>query len=142
MIQERIDHAKRNRAVCEYLRGTEYYDWIVTTAFYTVVQYTMGALFPLKIFHNGEERSFATISQYYQFREEECADFTSKHSMQSNLVAERLPDLRFVYRKLQNKSHFARYSSYRISKDEADYMHGLMVRIAEECERVITRQTS
>ncbi|MEJ7683795.1 MAG: hypothetical protein WKG06_39235 [Segetibacter sp.] len=47
--KERLDHAIHNENVCSYLElKKEYADWIITTAFYSALQFVSYKIFPLK----------------------------------------------------------------------------------------------
>lgn len=141
MIQARIEHARRNREVCEFLRDkTEYYDWVVTTAFYAALHYVHGVLFPLSLQHADRNVTFESLDAYASFRYNELADYSSKHTLQERLVADKLHDISYPYRKLRSVCHTARYINFRVQKSDAAHARNLMVRIAEECERMVARE--
>ena len=56
------EHAEHNESACDYLlQSGKYNDWVVTTAFYSAMQYLHNELFPLE-YNNAE---YSNFNSYY-----------------------------------------------------------------------------
>ena len=115
-------HAIHNENACDYLlQSGKFNDWVVTTAFYSAMQYLNYELFPLEI----QDEQYDNFNIYYDSL---CnyQGYTminnrpSKHQSMINLVHSRLPNCNRFYRWLHNESSNARYSNYNVSNQMAD----------------------
>ncbi len=65
-----LNHANHNAEVCEYLyKNTEYYDWIVTIAFYSSIYYCDYKIFPFEINIEGKKYTFSNLEAYHDQRQ-------------------------------------------------------------------------
>ena len=94
-INMSLNHARHNKEVFEFLRTStkRFYDWEVTTAFYTALQYVNAELFPKQYEHpiTKKIQNFESLDEYFRaFKQNDLE--TNKHRLLHNLVEEYLPD--------------------------------------------------
>ena len=133
-----LQHGKHNKEVFNYLRSSpnkRYYDWEITTAFYSALQYVNGALFPdnYEDPYNGQIRKFSSFEEYYS-RYKGIDNDTNKHRLLQQLVDEHLQDVRDDYRTLKDNCWTARYKNYQIEEEIADLAKECLENICEVCE--------
>lgn len=109
------EHGEHNEEVCDYLlNSAKYYDWVVTTAFYSALHYLRFELFPL----NAEGRTFSTFEVYYNHIKKQQK--VTKHKAMLDLTWSSRPDCYSFYKFLHDTCHTARYRDYKISKEIAE----------------------
>ncbi|MCR1795356.1 hypothetical protein [Leptospira sp. id769339] len=109
------EHAIHNEEVCSLLlKQKAFPDWVVTTAFYSALHYAEDLIFPLK---EGDS-SYDNISEY-----KVTLDYSkriSKHDLRLELIKKKLSGIYNEYRWLYEKSHKARYVTYKIDPEAAN----------------------
>jgi hypothetical protein len=120
-------HAKHNEKLCDHLDAlNDYYDWVVTTAFYTTLHYAEGKIFP-----TSGIPSYPDFESYYEAngRTLQC----SKHKAMSNLLRAKLPFAANAYNGLMDSCNNARYKNYQITQREAKTARERMAFVKKEC---------
>jgi len=111
----KIDHAKHNEEVCNFLSPQEnYIDWVITTAFYSAIHYVDHKLFPMKVNH--ESGSKFTIKSIDEYRNNFPKKGIDKHTYRAELVQSRCAPIHANFLWLRSASGTARYSNYIFSK--------------------------
>ncbi|MBD1434841.1 hypothetical protein H8B06_18605 [Sphingobacterium sp. DN00404] len=107
------DHGDRNLNLSEDLRrGNVYYDWCITTSFYSAIQFVEDKLFPLKL----EGKDCNNLSEA-----KIALRFKGRHETRLKLVYDHLGlNAGVKYQWLENKSRNARYISYKSTVAEAE----------------------
>lgn len=100
------EHGDRNLALAEILRnGLVYYDWCVTTAYYSSIQHFEGVLFPVKL----NDQLCKNIGEARK-----ALDYRGKHETRQQLVYKRFGrTIAMKYEWLENRSRVARYSTFK-----------------------------
>jgi len=110
------DHAEHNENACKYLyQSGIYYDWVVTTAFYSAMHYVHHDLFPMEFY----DESYENFNVYYGSRYNHLIDRPSKHQATIDLINNRLPNCKRFYRWLYDECYTARYNKYNVSLEMA-----------------------
>lgn len=129
---ERLNHALHNKAVCNYLElKQEFADWIITTAFYTSLQFVSHKIFPFSVpAIEGKDTSITNIDQYHSYNNPKRI---SKHDLLADLVAKHCNNIHPDYDWLLDMSMTALYIQYKQDTDVARYAQTLMKRIKKHC---------
>lgn len=118
-------HAQRNEKLCLSLnKEGEFYDWSITTAFYSALHYVQFEIFPL----NDGRRSFGSLDAYYNSIQ---GRKNSKHNVTIELVYEHLPEAGSKYKWLHDTCINARYHNYNIPKGVSDISISYLNKIKE-----------
>ncbi|MFW5805138.1 MAG: hypothetical protein ACOCVX_01290 [Bacteroidales bacterium] len=108
------------------LEGRIYYDWVVTTAFYSAIHAVDDKLMPLNI--NGYEcKEIEQVRNAYNMK--------GRHAARERLVTEKLREIRSKYKWLDDKSRYSRYTTYKVTPSEADKAKQLLDKIIEACTK-------
>ncbi len=108
----RLEHAERNLALCKQLlvQGV-YYDWVVTTAFYSSIHFVEHKLFVLEAGNCG-----FSSTEDYKIKNK----LQSPHQARLILVIQHLYPISRAYKELEIASRKARYSNYATTPTEAN----------------------
>lgn len=110
------NHAVRNQEVAQYLfDNTEYYDWVITSSFYSAINIVKYKIFPLIL--DGE--TFRTFERYKDEYQRSLP--ASPHTILQQLV-NKLPEMRAIrvdFKILYDECHSSRYKRYECSEEEA-----------------------
>lgn len=119
--------AKRNHELSsKLLEENVYYDWSVTTAFYSAVHYVEDVIFPIKI--NGE------VCNEIGSARRKC-NMEGRHATREKLVYKVMGSkVGATYQWLDDMSRTARYKTYKTNKNVAVKAKEFLKRIEEECE--------
>lgn len=130
--EERLNHGLHNETVCDYLElKNEFADWIITTAFYSALQFVSYYVFPIEITDkNGKKRVFGNIDSYYRVNNH---NRISKHNLLSDLVYHWNPKIADEYKWLLDMSMTARYQNYQQDKLISNKARSLLKKIKKEC---------
>lgn len=112
-MSSKFDHGERNIKLSQDLRsGNVYYDWSVTTAFYSAIQFVEHKIFPINL--SGVEcNNLAEAKKKLKFE--------GRHKTREYLVGKELGySLGAKYKWLEDKSRNARYVSFKITVAEAE----------------------
>lgn len=113
--QDRLNHARHNKEVCDHLdANTEYKDWVITTAFYSAMHYVLSNIFPLDDKDiNGKNATFGTFDAF-------CSHFRikngEKHKTIAHLVSVHCNKISTDYDHLKSICWTARYSVYQSNR--------------------------
>jgi hypothetical protein len=103
------EHARHNESLCDHLiEQKKWNDWIVTTAFYSALQYVDHRLFPLKV----KAVTYNSIENYCKSNR-----LKNKHEVRKELVYDHIRKISPSFRWLLNTCHTARYQNYRIAEE-------------------------
>lgn len=132
-MSKRLKHAKHNELACNSilnLKGEKFFDWVVTTAFYSCIHFVEHKLFPLQ----EVGKSFSTFNEYYNFSKSQNPKFgIDKHSFKSKLVRKYLTPISKDYEFLMNQCHTYRYSEYNVTEVMARLCVDKMNAIRDYC---------
>jgi len=110
-----LEHGKHNEEACDYLFiDKRFYDWVVTTAFYSALHYVHTKIFPFK----EGLINYTNFESYYIFKNSKEKNL-SKHSLTISLVVNKIPAVRTYYRRLYDMCMSARYKDYKTSYEQA-----------------------
>lgn len=113
MSKSKIEHAQRNKNLSQQLfEESFYYDWSITTAFYSSIHLIESKKLPFN-------KDGITFTNLYDFKSHyRCRCL---HSARLLLIQES-SDFKFYqkYKNLYDKCLSARYTSYKVTKDDAD----------------------
>lgn len=118
----RKQHAEHNEKACDYLLNSpDYYDWVVTTAFYSALHFVQHEIFPLseggKNYNNIDEYKTLTRSK------------DSKHNLTIKLVRRHISGAYPLYKWLHDSCMTARYKRYNTSLSSANQAKGHLTRL-------------
>ncbi|MGI9526349.1 MAG: hypothetical protein ACR2MS_04470 [Weeksellaceae bacterium] len=111
--KRRLTHAQRNKSLSEDLKlGGKYYDWVITTSFYSSIHFLENKLLPINI--GGVTcDSIQKVKNAYQQK--------GRHIARLKLIQINAPvDIAIGYKWLDDKSRFSRYTTYKVTVTEAD----------------------
>jgi hypothetical protein len=129
--KKKKEHALRNFDLCIKLFDEDKYkDWVITTAFYSAVQFVEYTIFPLVV----KKIEYSDFDEYYEANSKN--GFPNKHSVRKSLVSEQLPKIRSQYRDLFDECHTARYYNYDISPSKAIEAKKNIQFIKSECLKI------
>lgn len=132
-MSKRLKHAIHNESACNTLlnlKGEKYYDWVVTTAFYSCIHFVEHKMFPL----TEVGRVFGTFNEYYNFsKRQNPSKSIDKHTFKKNLVKKYLNSVAADYNFLLTQCMTSRYSDYQISEAMARMCVSKMNSIKKHC---------
>lgn len=128
MMSKKQEWGKRNHDLSlKLLSEGVYFDWAVTTAFYSAVQYVEDAIFPIKI--NGVHCTEIGAARG------EC-QLDGRHATRERLVYSVMGmTAGAFYKWLDDRSRTARYKTYKIDKSIADKAKDYLIKVVEACEK-------
>lgn len=129
---ERLNHALHNEAVCEYLQlKVEFPDWVITTAFYTALQFVSYKIFPFEVpTIGGKKTKIESLNEFYLYKTDRKM---SKHDLLADLVNKHCGVISPDYDWLLSMSMTARYSNYNHSREVALKSVNLVKKIKKYC---------
>ena len=129
---DRLNHALHNESVCDYLEiKVEFADWIITTAFYSSLQFVSYKIFPFEVPSiEGKKTKIDSIDDYYRYNNR---NKLSKHELLADLVEKHCPKISPDYDWLLSMSMNARYLSYQQDREIANRAKTLMKAIKKFC---------
>ena len=104
-------HGEHNESLSkELLGGKKYYDWVITTAFYSVIHLIEDKLLPITI--NGAQcENISKVRKAYKVQ--------GKHTARERLVSLEASSISTRYKWLDDRSRNARYTTFKITPAEA-----------------------
>jgi len=106
--QQHLDQALHNEEVCDFLHNdTDFYDWVVTTAFYAALHYVHFVIFPIRKTSGGTTHTIDTIGDYCRL----VSTKDNKHKVLTDLVYTHCRGIGTAYKSLLDMSFLARYES-------------------------------
>lgn len=111
--KNKLEHANRNKALAvKLLQESVYFDWVVTTSFYSSIHFIENHLFPTTIMDTTCDNLFDAQKKY---------NSANLHETRECLCQDKLTfDVALKYKWLSDNSKNARYTSYKISKAVAE----------------------
>jgi hypothetical protein len=129
--KKKREHALRNFDLCNKLLSEgKYNDWVITTAFYSAVQFVEYAVFPLVL----KQIEYSDFDEYYE--DYSNNGFPNKHAIRKRLVSDQVPKIRTHYRDLFDDCHTARYYCYNTSPSKAIEAKKTIEFIKSECLKI------
>lgn len=119
----RRTHGLRNEALCDKLHGDKsFYDWVVTTAFYSALHYVEH-----KLFHppSTPHRSLGDAKRHYAV--------SSFHKARQYLIQDYFQDIETQYVFLTKESHTSRYIDYNTRPATAEQARTKLAFIKGKC---------
>jgi len=130
--QERLNHGLHNEKACDHLElKKEFSDWIITTAFYSALQFVSYRIFPIEI--SSTSNGKVTIHDISQYQNVSGKRELSRHTVLGDLVYKYCPDIHPDYDWLKDMSMNARYVNYQHPQEVANKAKTLMTRIKKFC---------
>lgn len=115
-------HGERNKDLCdELLLGKKYYDWVITTAFYSGIHLLEDKILPTQI--NGQTcKNISEVRKAYKLK--------GRHVARETLVRDKADiKVSIRYKWLDDKSRYSRYITYKVTPAEASkaqqYIHDI-----------------
>ena len=133
----KLNHAKHNKEVCEFIKQNEQFnDWVVTTAFYSSIHFLENFLFP----NNYEDpsnskriRSFTDFDSYCKAFRRSREYFIDKHTIRLELVEEVFPEIANDYQTLMDTCFTARYKNYIVDSTTTQVCYQCLEEIEDLC---------
>lgn len=121
-------HSEHNYEVCEFLLSDKrFYDWVVTTAFYSALHLVQEEIFP---FSDDEGYTYSSFEQYFSKSLTEGVKI-SKHQSTIKLVEQRIKGAGNFYRSLHDMCRTCRYRNYHVSPKKAKVAKSYLDKIRE-----------
>jgi hypothetical protein len=119
-------HGERNKDLSiQLFNESVYLDWSITTAFYSVIHFVEDKILPCNV----RDKHCVNINEV-----KEAYKIAGRHSSRERLVQEKLPiDVATKYKWLDDKSRYARYTTFKISKGEAEKAKNYLEAIHKCC---------
>lgn len=119
-------HGAHNKDACDALiAGNKYFDWIVTTAFYSSIHYIDQKLFPYNL--NGK---------WVYSIDAACRSLRmSKHQCREQIVNNTFQEISVQFKFLLTTCSTARYINYDIPPAKAQLARKYLDFIVEECKK-------
>lgn len=128
---KRRNHALRNEQACYYLHESGGFpDWVITTAFYSALQFVKYKIFPLKI----GENTFNNLNEYRDYMVTNYDNHgISAHSILKKLLNKNFKNIAAPYNELYDACQNARYVEYEVTKEEVDLALKNLAEIKKFC---------
>lgn len=125
-MSKKKEHGDRNKKLSDtLLEGKVYYDWTVTVAFYSSIYFVEDALLPTTI-NSIECKCISDVRKAYKLN--------GRHESRERLVREFLDSkIAFKYKWLDDKSRYARYTTFKLTSAEASKAQEYLNYIQKEC---------
>lgn len=122
----KLIHAERNKSLSEDLKnGKKYYDWVVTTSFYSSIHFLENFLLPVKI-GACECNNIQQVKNAYNLK--------GRHIARLRLIQINAPlEIAVAYKWLDDRSRYSRYTTYKVTAAEADKAIQYITAIQKYC---------
>jgi len=129
---DRLNHALHNEAVCDYLEiKIDFVDWVITTAFYSALQFVSYKIFPFEVAAiGGKKTKIESLNDYHRYQSHRKL---SKHELLADLVEINCNKISPDYDWLLSMSMNARYSNYQQEIEIGNKARTLMKKIKKFC---------
>lgn len=119
-------HGERNKKLSDELFiGKTYYDWVITTAFYSAIHFVEDKILPCKV-HSIPCKNISDVKNAYRMN--------GRHSSRERLVFDNLPlKVAAKYKWLDDKSRYSRYTTFKVTTTEADKAQQYLKEIHDVC---------
>jgi len=127
----RKEHGEHNEELCDHLlTNGKYNDWVVTTAFYSALNFVKHEIFPFQI-RNGKK-----YDEFEHYFNAEVIRGVDKHESLKDLVCKNIKGCSGAYRWLLDASKSARYHNYKVSENEAKKARKMLAAVKENCKKL------
>jgi len=124
----RKEHALHNEELCDFLLNNgKYNDWVITTAFYSALNFVKHEMFPLNLPGIGKYEDFESYYKKHGHNQD-------KHDSLKDLVSRNM-QCGGAYRWLLDNCKTARYNDYKISADNAKKARSLLEAVKSHCKK-------
>ena len=128
----RLDHALNNEKACDYLSlHANYKDWVITTAFYSALQFVSYKIFPFIHSDSGKDTKIESIDQYKGVLKTDL----NKHKLLRDLVEDKCAEIHEDYSWLLSYSYSARYVNYQYPVEVSNRAKSLLAKIKTHCTK-------
>lgn len=119
------EHGKRNQKLSTQLFSDAiYFDWVVTTAFYSAIHFVEFKILPIEI-NKKHCKNISEVKAAYQVQ--------GRHAAREKLVRQFLPKISVQYKWLDDQSRYSRYVTYKVNKNQADKALQYLREIEKDC---------
>lgn len=124
-MAKKKQHGERNKELSKSLYdGKKYYDWAVTTAFYSVIHFIEDKVLPCRI--GGIEcKNINDVKRAY--------DMPGRHAARERLVWQELFEVGVQYKWLDDQSRYARYTTFRVNESTSAKSQQYLNEIYKAC---------
>ena len=125
MSKKRV-HGERNKTLSENLFAEKvYFDWTVTTAFYSAIHFVEDKILPC-ILNDKKCKNINEVKKAYKQK--------GRHAAREKLVQNKMSiNASTSYKWLDDKSRYARYTTYKVTNSEAEKAKRCLDVIYSEC---------
>ena len=125
MSKKRI-HGERNQKLSDELHGGKiYYEWVITTAFYSAIHYVEDSILPCEV-ASKTCKNINDVKKAYRMN--------GRHASRERLVFEKLTiDIGAKYKWLDDKSRYSRYTTFKVTSAEAEKARQYLNEIYKAC---------
>lgn len=125
-MNKKKEHGQRNKTLSDMLLdGKVYYDWVITTAFYSAIHFVEDKILPCKV-RNIPCKNINDVKQAYRMN--------GRHSSRERLVNDNLSlPTAIKYKWLDDKSRYSRYTTFKVTPTEANKAKEYLQAIYDEC---------
>ena len=125
IVSKKRIHGERNKKLSkELLNGKVYFDWVITTAFYSAIHLVEDKILPCKV-SDLVCKNINDVKSAYKMR--------GRHSSRERLVLSNLPKIAIQYKWLDDQSRYSRYTTYKVTPAQADKATQYLNEILSEC---------
>ena len=127
MRSNKYIHGERNKNLCQdLLKNKVYYDWVITTAFYSSIHLLEDKFLPADI--NGSKcTNISHVRKSYNLKGRHMA----REKLIENLAE---PKISIKYKWLDDRSRYSRYTTYKVQAAEAHKAEQYLLDIFEYCQ--------
>lgn len=125
-MKRRKEHGERNKNLSnELLDNKKYFDWVITTAFYSSIHFVEDKILPCEI--KGKNcKNIDEVKRAYSM--------PGRHASRERMVSEKVNfSIGAKYKWLDDKSRYARYTTYKVTATEAEKAKQYLQEIFDAC---------
>ncbi|NJW53817.1 hypothetical protein [Salinimicrobium oceani] len=127
MKSSQFVHGERNKDLCQdLLKNKIYYDWVVTTAFYSSIHLLEDKFLPTEI-KEIKCTNIAHVRKAYNLK--------GRHMARAKLIEDKADQqISIKYKWLDDRSRYARYTTYKVQAAEAHKAEQYLLEIFKYCK--------
>lgn len=116
-MSKKIDHAKHNESVCNFIsHKQDFADWVVTTAFYSAIHFVDHKIFPKSVStSDGKKFKVKCIDEYRNI----TSPTKERHAVRNDLVKSELSEISYKFHWLYSTCRTARYINFEFPEPRA-----------------------
>lgn len=125
-MKKRKEHGERNKNLSNQLLYSKlYFDWVITTAFYSSIHFVEDHILPCTI----NEKVCKNIDEV-----KKSYSMPGRHASRERLVVDKMNhSIGAKYKWLDDKSRYARYTTYKVTVSEAEKAKQYLEEIYNAC---------